>query len=176
VAAASRRCPHRAQRRDASATLSTRDWPVPGTEFIFISPTFNHTPKGRKDGFRSGSTRALADGILNHYRKCMGFKDVAGEGASHDTRGRVCSPACFVFGWQTASLSCFSKATFGHKRAQPPSPRLWRAKKSTKEAGNKPQSLRSLRSLAAKAFLWPGCVNFAQSPVCFYCFRWRDWA
>jgi hypothetical protein len=35
---------------------------------------------------------ALADGIPQFYRKWRRFKDVAGEGAGHDTRGRVCSP------------------------------------------------------------------------------------
>jgi hypothetical protein len=39
---------------------------------------------------------ALADGIPKFYRKCMRFKDVAGEGAGHHTRGRVCSPECFA--------------------------------------------------------------------------------
>ena len=39
---------------------------------------------------------ALADGILKFYRKRTRFKDVAGEGAGHHTRGRVCSPECFA--------------------------------------------------------------------------------
>lgn len=54
------------------------------------------------DGFGSGNTRAsrvaigaLADGIPNS-KKGMRFKDVAGEGASPHTRGRVCSPKRFA--------------------------------------------------------------------------------
>jgi hypothetical protein len=39
---------------------------------------------------------ALADWIPTFLRKYLRFKDVAGGGAGHDTRGRVCSPACFA--------------------------------------------------------------------------------
>ena len=38
---------------------------------------------------------AFADGILKFHRNCMRPKDMAGVGAGHDTRGRVCSPDCF---------------------------------------------------------------------------------
>ena len=71
--------------------------------FGHASPDNRRTSRGQRTASDRGAHApsrvaigALADGIPSFYRKYTEFKDVAGEGASHDTRGSCASPECFA--------------------------------------------------------------------------------